>query len=59
MENVFDYRNEIIKLNPGIDKSYATELAYKDHKNYIKLRESGYGKNHSKLLSGAIRNELY
>lgn len=59
MENVFDYRDEIIKLNPGINKSYATELAWEDYKNYVNLKANGYSKNQAKQLIGAIRNELY
>tara|TARA_Y100000296_G_C4953878_1_gene147548 strand:+ start:106 stop:285 length:180 start_codon:yes stop_codon:yes gene_type:complete len=59
MENVFDYRDEILKLNPEMSKNYATELAYEDYKSYIVLKEYGYSKNQAKQLAGAIRYGIY
>ena len=59
MENVIDYIDEIIKLNPEISKEDATKLANEDHKNYIELREQGYSDTHAKRLSASIRCGIY
>jgi hypothetical protein len=59
MENVTDYINEIIKLNPEISKEDATKIANEDHKNYKELRKQGYSDVHAKRLSASIRCGIY
>ncbi len=59
MEDVSKYRKEIMDLNPGMGWNKATELAYRDYKNYIKLKEYGYSKNQAKQLAGAIRYGIH
>lgn len=57
--NVSDYTEEIIQLNPGIDKDYAYDLAYEEFINYNKLKTNGYGDTHARQLAADIRTGLY
>ena len=59
MENVIDYIEEIIKLNPNMSKEDATKLANEDHDNYRMLRNQGYSDVHAKRLSASIRYGMY